>query len=196
MPRFGHCHLKVIPLAALFALSGFAQQSSPSDPDLLRQYFEQGQKAIVENRYAEASAALEKAIALAPNIPELGASLGFSYFQQGRYSDAIPVLEKALKLKPGLPNVDVLLAASLSEMGRFDEALPGLEAAFHRASDPALKRLAGLQLQRCYSGLGRDREAVATSLELTKLYPEDPEVLYHAGRLFGNYAYLTFQKTN
>ena len=29
---------------------------------------------------------------------------------------------------------------------------------------------------------------------MDKLFPNDPEVLYHAGRLFGNYAYLTFSK--
>ena len=28
------------------------------------------------------------------------------------------------------------------------------------------------------------------ALELTRLYPDDPEVLYHSGRLFSNYAYL------
>ncbi len=194
MRRIGHFDLKPILLTALLLVRGFAQEPSQPGPNLLQQHFEQGQKAIVENRYADAASALEKALALAPNIPELGASLGFSYFQLGRYQDAIPVLDKALKLKPELPNVDVLLAASLSEMGRFAEALPMLEKALPQAADPALKRLAGLQLQRCYTGLGRDREAVETSLALTKLYPEDPEVLYHAGRLFGNYAYLTFQK--
>jgi tetratricopeptide (TPR) repeat protein len=29
---------------------------------------------------------------------------------------------------------------------------------------------------------------------MTKLYPEDPEVLYHAERLFGNFAFLTARK--
>ena len=31
-------------------------------------------------------------------------------------------------------------------------------------------------------------------LELTRRYPDDPEVLYHAGRLFSNYAYLQTMK--
>ena len=29
---------------------------------------------------------------------------------------------------------------------------------------------------------------------MTRAYPKDPEVLFHAGRLFGNYAYLSMQK--
>ncbi len=97
-------------------------------------------------------------------------------------------------LKPGLPNVGLLLAASLSELGRFHDAVPELERAFPSVSDPALKRLAGLQLQRSYSGLGRDREAVETALRMTRLYPDDPEVLHHAGRLLGHLAYVTVSR--
>jgi tetratricopeptide (TPR) repeat protein len=94
-------------------------------------------------------------------------------------------------LNPALPNVDSLLAMSLSEIGRHDEALPALEKAFHQQStDSALRRMAGLHLQRSYTDLGRDSNAVAVALELSRLYPDDPEVLYHTGRLFGNYAYL------
>ena len=32
------------------------------------------------------------------------------------------------------------------------------------------------------------------ALELTRLYPKDPEVLYHSGRLLSNYAYLMTMK--
>src|SRR5713226_6303062 len=83
---------------------------------------------------------------------------------------------------------------SLSELGRYNEALPGLEKGFRRSTDPALKRLAGLQLERAYTGLKRDSKAVEVALELNRLYPEDPEVLYHTGRLFGNFAYLSMRK--
>ena len=113
------------------------------------------------------------------------------YFQQSRFADAIAPLRRALKLKPSLPNVDSLLAMSLSEIGRHDEALPGLEKAFdQKSTDAALRRMVGLHLQRAYTDLGRDSSAVTVALELSRRYPDDPEVLYHAGRLFGNYAYL------
>ncbi len=98
--------------------------------------------------------------------------------------------QRALQLKPALPNVSALLAMSLSEIGRHQDALPGLEKAFHQSTDTALRRMAGLHLQRSYTDLDRDREAVTVALELSRLYPDDPEVLYHTGRLFGNYAYL------
>ena len=54
--------------------------------------------------------------------------------------------------------------------------------------------MAGLQLERVYTGLQRDSKAVEVALELNRLYPEDPEVLYHTGQLFGNFAYLTMRK--
>ena len=86
--------------------------------------------------------------------------------------------------------MDVLLALCLSELGQFKEALPGLRKAFNQTADPSLRRLAGLQFQRAYTGLERDDKAVEAALELGRLYPDDPEVLYHGGRLFANFAYL------
>jgi tetratricopeptide (TPR) repeat protein len=54
--------------------------------------------------------------------------------------------------------------------------------------------MCGLQLLRAYSGLGRDADAVETALELNKLYPDDAEVLYHTGRIYGNQAYVIMEK--
>jgi predicted Zn-dependent protease len=62
--------------------------------------------------------------------------------------------------------------------------------AFSQSADPVLRRMAGLHLQRIYTGLGRDQDAVDVALKLSRLYPDDAEVLYHAGRLFANFAYL------
>ena len=56
-----------------------------------------------------------------------------------------------------------------------------------------MRRAAGLQLQRAYTGLERDAEAVDVALQLTRLYPKDPEVLYHASRLHANFAFVTLQ---
>ena len=83
---------------------------------------------------------------------------------------------------------------SLAELGSYSEALPGLEKGFRQSSDGALRRSAGLRLQRAYTGLEHDDKAVAVTLELVQLYPEDAEILYHAGRVSGNFAYLTMRK--
>jgi predicted Zn-dependent protease len=99
-----------------------------------------------------------------------------------------------LKLKPGLGRASTLLAMSLSEVGEYQEALPGLQKGFQQATDPASKRMCGLQLMRTYTGLERDKDAVTVALELNRLYPDDPEILYHTGRVYSNYAFLTLHK--
>jgi tetratricopeptide (TPR) repeat protein len=51
-----------------------------------------------------------------------------------------------------------------------------------------------LELLRIYGDLNRDADAVETSLALNKAYPNDPEVLYHTGRVYGSYAYTVMEK--
>src|SRR4051794_14717608 len=183
-------------LMASAAHAGFAraetrQANSPqADPAQVQSLYKDGERALAEGRYGDAERAYIRMRELQPNVAEVHARLGLIYFQQGRFADAVAPLQKALQLKPALPNVGALLAMSLSEIGRHEEALPGLEKTFHQSTDPALRRMAGLHLERSYTDLDRDRDAVAVALELTRLYPDDPEVLYHTGRLFGNYAYL------
>jgi tetratricopeptide (TPR) repeat protein len=172
------CTTPVVPLA---------QQPATA---VLQQQAREGERALAEGRYAEAEQAYETLRQLSPGTAEVHARLGLIYFQQGKFIDAIPPLREAIRLKPGLPNVDSLLAMSLSELGKHEEALPVLEKAFAESGDPVLRRLVGLRLQRSYTGLGRDRDAVDVALRLSRLHPDDPEVLYHSGRLFANFAYL------
>jgi tetratricopeptide (TPR) repeat protein len=178
-------------LAALAAPAA-ARQVSAADTAVL---YAQGERALAAGRYAEAQRSYEQLRALQPERAEVHARLGLIYFQQGRFADALPSLRRALELAPALPNLGALTAMSLSELGRHQEAVAGLEEAFRQlAGDRALRRLVGLHLQRSYTDLDRDADAVAVALELSRAYPDDPEVLYHTGRLFGNYAYLQTTK--
>jgi predicted Zn-dependent protease len=36
-----------------------------------------------------------------------------------------------------------------------------------------------------------DRKAVEVAIELNRLYPDDPEILYQTGKIYGNFAFLT-----
>lgn len=178
-------------LVCLAFITAAAQQGNEA---LLQRYSQEGEKALAAGRYEEAAQAYEKLRDLAPNIAEIQARLGLVYFQQGRFDKAAPPLRQALKLKPQLSNTDILLAMTLSELGQYNEALPGLQKGFKRSTDAALKRSSGLQLQRAYTGLQQDDKAVEVALELIRAFPKDPEILYHAGRLFGNFAYLSTVK--
>jgi predicted Zn-dependent protease len=159
-----------------------------------QRYQEEGQSALAAGRYDEAAQAFEKLKQLEPQTAEVYGNLGLIYFEQQKYEQATSALRQGLKLKPGLRNAQTLLSRSLSELGRYREALPGLEQGFHHGTDAAIRRLCGLQLERAYSGLQRDSSAVQVALELDRLYPNDPEVLYHTGKIYGNFAFLTMQK--
>jgi len=162
--------------------------------EAIAQYSDQGQKALAQGKYAEAEAAFEKLRELEPGVAEVHANLGVIYFQERKFEQSVPALRQALKLKPTLTKTAALLAMSLSELGRYGEALPGLEKGFRQSTDLPIQRMCGLQLLRAYTGLLRDSNAVKVALELNRLYPNDPEVLYHTGRIFGNFAFLTMQK--
>jgi tetratricopeptide (TPR) repeat protein len=178
----------------VFVLFSPAARLSAQGTPQEQQLSEAGQQALAEEHYGEAESAFKKLAELDPQIAEIHATLGLVYFQEKKFDQAVPELRRALKLKPALTKASTLLAMSLSETGEYKEAIPGLEKGFQHASDPTTKRMCGLQLMRSYTGLQRDQDAVNIALQLDQLYPNDPEILYHTGRVYGNYAYLTMHK--
>jgi predicted Zn-dependent protease len=170
---------------------GFAQDNASAPAD---QYFEAGQKALAAGRFEDAERNYEKLRDLEPRVAEVHANLGLVYFREGKYEQAVSELNRALRLKPSLPKVPSLLAMSLSELGRYSEALPELEKGFAESSELPSKRMCGLQLERSYTGLQRDGEAVQVALDLQRLFPDDPEILYHNEKIYGNFAFQTIQQ--
>jgi tetratricopeptide (TPR) repeat protein len=186
--RFSHAWVLVmscvLPIAA----------KPQSNDDSAAQLAQDGRQALAEGRIADAQSDFEKLARLEPSVAEVHATLAAICFKRKSYEEALSEAKAAQKLKPALPRLDSLIGLSLSELGRFNEALPKLEKGFKDSSDTVNRRMCGLQLLRAYTGLGRDADAVETALALNKLYPDDPEVLYHTGRIYGNYAYLTMEK--
>src|ERR1700692_4004317 len=192
LPRIRGVAFCSLAMLAVSSASGLAAQASQDET--LQQYSQAGQQALAAGHYDEAESDFKKVLQIDPNIAEMHATLGVVYFQEKKFDQAVPELRRALRLKPGLARASTLLAMSLSEIGEYREALPGLEKGCQQATDPATKRMCGLQLMRTYTGLQRDRDAVTVALELNRLYPNDPEILYHTGRVYGNYAFLTLHK--
>lgn len=186
--------LRALLLVTVVTLSSVGLLGQTPTADLIARYSEQGQSALAQGRYAEAESAFEKLKELEPDVAEVRANLGAIYFQERKYDKAVPELRQAIKLKPSLSKAATLLAISLSETGNYKEAIPGLEKGFARDPDAQVKRMCGLQLLRAHSGTQEDEKAVRTALELNRLYPNDPEILYHTGRIYGNFAYLTMKK--
>lgn len=159
----------------------------------LDQKYAAAQHALSAGDFPQAETDFEELARLDPGVAEIHANLGLIYFEEKKFEQAVPALRQALKLKPSLTKSANVLAMSLSELGHYAEALPGLEKGF-RSSDIGMKRMCGLQLERAYTGLKRDTDAVKIALQMEQLYPNDPEVQYHDGKIFGNYAFLTMQK--
>jgi tetratricopeptide (TPR) repeat protein len=183
-------------VSGIFALAFCLSASvayGQNDADIER-YSREAQKALAEARYPDAERAFEKLRELEPDVAEIYANLGLVYFQERKFNQAVPALRRALKLNPALPKLDTLLAMSLSELGQYKEALPNLEKGFHRSTDVAIKRMCGLQLERAYTWLHQDGKAVEVALELDRLYPNDPEILYNNAKIVGNFAFLSVQK--
>jgi len=153
-----------------------------------------GQQAMAHGDYAAAEDNFRRLAQIDPNIAEIHATLAAICFKRREYEQAIREIHAAQRLKPGLGKLDSLLGLSMAEQGKFSEALPHLEKGFHQTSDSEVRRMCGLELLRAYTNLGRDADAVETSLALNKLYADDPEVLYHTGRIYGNFAYDTLEK--
>ena len=181
-------------LVLIVVSSGSSLAAQGSQDETLQRYSQAGQQALAAGHYDEAESNFKKLLAIDPDIAEIHATLGLVYFQEKKFDQAVPELRHALRLKPGLGRASTLLAMSLSEVGEYQEALAGLEKGFQQPPDPDTKRMCGLQLMRAYTGLQRDPDAVAVALELNKLYPNDPEILYHTSRIYANFAYLALQK--
>jgi tetratricopeptide (TPR) repeat protein len=181
----------VLILSCVLPLAVWAQGANQ---DAEEQLAEAGQQALASGQYAVARTNFEKLAKLQPGIAEVHATLGVIDFKLRDYDQAVSEIRTAKKLKPSLPKLDSLLGMSLAELGQYKEALPGLEEGFKKPPDPYTKRMCGLQLMRAYTGLRRDSDAVNVALELNRLYPDDPEILYHTGRVYGNFAFLTIHK--
>lgn len=162
--------------------------------DAVQHYSELGQAALAAGHYEDAEQAFIKLRQLEPKMAEVYANLGLIYFEERKFDEAVPALRQALKLKPSLSRTNDLLAMSLSETGDYGEAMLGLEKCLHRSSETEIKRMCGLELERAYTGLKKDDKAVEVAIELNRLYPGDPEILYQTGKVYGNFAFLTMEK--
>lgn len=183
--------MRFLPVAVVAVLLGHTHPSiwaQTGTDEILRNTYQEAELAFRDQRLEDAAVGYRKLVELRPGTGELHAKLGLIHYLQGRFHDAVPSFQEALKLKPGLPNVDALLAVSLAGVGKHQAAVPGLEEAFRDPGNDELRRLIGLELQRSYVVLGRNDRASTIVTELSSLYPDDPEVLYHTGRFHADMA--------
>lgn len=184
--------LMVVFLALFFLLPALRSQTDAEDQ--AEQIAARAQQEMARGDDAAARRDFEQLARLQPEVAEVHATLAALDFQAQDYTDAVRQIQIAQKLKPGLPRLHALLALSQASLGEYRVAKPGLENCFRVQTDKALRRVCGLQLMRVDQGLEMDAEAVRVALALNEAYPDDPEILYHTGRVYGSYAFDVMQR--
>ncbi|MGH9433052.1 MAG: tetratricopeptide repeat protein [Terriglobia bacterium] len=101
------------------------------------------------------------------------------------YTSAVPEFQTALKQNPSLQTAKSFLPLSLAAVGDCSKAVPGLKNEFSTNPNLKLRRVLGLSLLKCQIETGQQPEADVTAQNLLTAYPDDPDVLYAAGGLYG-----------
>ena len=86
----------------LFCTQLVAQASEAT----LERYYQEGERALAENHYADAEQAFEKLRQLSPGTAEVHARLGLIYFQEKKFTQSEPALRQALIYRTFLDNIE------------------------------------------------------------------------------------------
>lgn len=110
-------------LLALAWLARPARAQSDERREQLAEHIRAGLQARDEHRLDDAAREFESALAMAPNVAQLHASLGLVRHRQGTLTPAVESFRRALELKPDLNGVHGLLGFDLLMLGQFEPAL-------------------------------------------------------------------------
>jgi TolB-like protein/Flp pilus assembly protein TadD len=110
-------------------------------------------------RFAEAKAAIERAVALDPLNPRSHRAAGTISYAARDYDDAIGHLRRALELNPAMTNANATLGNALMEQGKLKEARTALTA-----EKSAMFRLTGLAVLEHRAGNRQAAQAAYDSL--------------------------------
>ncbi len=146
---------------------------------------QRGLEALQRSDFAVAEQHLSRALAADPNLAEVRANLGLAYYADRKYAEAVDAFRQALKQNASLATAQAFLPLSLANLSRCEEAVPGLRREFSANPDLKLRRILGLSLQRCLFESGKQAEADQVTQELLAKYPDDVDVLYEAGQIYG-----------
>ncbi len=153
-------------LERAFALTQKAIALDDSLPDA---HTALSQAYLYRKQHAQAIAAAERALALAPNDAEGSTWLGVVLNFAGRPEEAVGLIEKAMRLNPRYPfRYLSILGMAYRLTGRYEEAIAALKRAISRNPDFLPPHL---HLAVSYSEVGREAEARAEAAELLRISP-------------------------
>lgn len=117
-------------LADLYTQAGEAAKANPLYAQLLAQghpdadlLTARGENLIRQQRYAEAVAVLQRAVALQANLPDTWSDLAFAASRNKQYSLALQALDHRAKYKPEVPATLFLRATALDHLHQTRQAI-------------------------------------------------------------------------
>jgi predicted O-linked N-acetylglucosamine transferase (SPINDLY family) len=134
--------------------------------------------ANASRQYDVAVGWCQKALQLAPNLPEAWFNLGLAFTGQSQVQKAIEALLKAAALAPGHADAQNSVSLHLIELGAHTEAMRCLERALTLAPDFAF---AHYNLGGLLTKLHRPVEAAAAFQKAIELEPTLTDAYYHLG---------------
>jgi len=120
---------------------GTPPAAAPADASL-RQHFGQAVLLLHAGRHAEAVAALQQVLALAPRLPEAHVNMGFALLGLGRAAAARDFFDQATTLAPGQANAYYGLAMAWEALGDLPMATGAMRSYLHLARDERPEHLA------------------------------------------------------
>jgi tetratricopeptide (TPR) repeat protein len=110
-------------LVIFLANRGVSGQQTQS-PDRVKEVFEQGHRALIAGRYADAARDFESLLSIGQRSAPVYSNLGVAYLRTGKLDEAIRVLNEAKKLTPNMPGIDLNLGLAYYRQREFKQAVP------------------------------------------------------------------------
>jgi tetratricopeptide (TPR) repeat protein len=167
--------------AGLSQATGGKQQEFAAHMQKAKAYLDEKQPALAIPEF-------QAAVAIDPASIDAQANLGVLLFFQGKPADSIPHFRAALERQPGLAKIQGLLGMAESRTLDFPAARKDMEAAFPSIQDPRFQLQLGLELVSLDTQSGDLDKAAAVISQLTKVNPDNPELLYAAYRTYSDLA--------
>jgi serine/threonine-protein kinase len=173
----GHFHFQRRNLEDYRKAVGYFDQAIRLDPDYALAYAERSESWTFigdltgqhEPAWSKARSDAEKAVAVAPDLAEAHAALGWvRFFVDWKFTEGLSELKRAKELSPGNPTANDLLARVILYLGRLDEA--ERQARYAAELDP-LSVIAQGNLARVLLFAGKLDEADAAARKAAELQP-------------------------
>lgn len=184
----------LIPVSCMLLHAyGLYAQGAAQKSTKVNNYLEQGQAALQANRTEAAIQDFQQVLSLDPKDVEANMNLGVIAFLRGDCEGAESRLKFALAGGTAQMKARAFLAICEKRMGQ-KTAQVDLERSFAELRDPKLQTMVGVELASLYYQQGHLDRTASVMQRLTKLDPDNIDILYFAQLVYSEMADDTLNK--